>query len=158
PDVNELVLSPDGSRLAGVEDSTARVRDLFSGRVLREFREHRDKVDGLAFGPDGRHILSTSQDRTTRLWEADSGVERLVLVGSEDGAGTVALSPDGRRLAGVVGLKSPESMQSRVRLWDTSDGKPAGTLRGHAAVVRCLAFSPDGRRLASAAADGTVHV
>ncbi|WP_426513498.1 Hsp70 family protein [Dactylosporangium sp. McL0621] len=57
---------------------------------------------------------------------------------------SVALSPDGLRLASAGGDKS-------LRLWDLASGRSVvQSLTGHTDWVRSVAFSPDGHRLASA--------
>ena len=52
----------------------------------------------VAFSPSGERIATASLDGTVKFWDAD-GSERLTLTTSEDGAGRLAFSPDGRRLA-----------------------------------------------------------
>src|SRR5258708_40298125 len=37
------------------------------------FRSHAAAVNGLAFTPDSRHLLSGSEDGTMRLWEVEGG-------------------------------------------------------------------------------------
>jgi WD40 repeat protein len=61
------------------------------------------------------------------------------------GAGSVAFSPDGKRL--VIDGK----------VWDAQTGQELLTLEGGAGVHRAV-FSPDGKRLASASEDNTVKV
>jgi WD40 repeat protein len=66
-------------------------------------------------------------------------------------ASRVAVSPDGRRIAGGVSDRT-------VRLWDASTGQLLDVLRGHADFVLDVAFSPDGARLASASYDKTIRI
>lgn len=54
-------------------DGLIRIREIATGERLRQLRGHSDRVFSLTFSPDGKLIASSSQDCTTRLWDAQSG-------------------------------------------------------------------------------------
>ena len=65
----EEVDAPDSHLLAtGADDNTIAIREVDSGRLIRELRGHRSQLVGLAFTPDGRTLASSAADRTLRLW------------------------------------------------------------------------------------------
>jgi hypothetical protein len=64
---------------------------------------------------------------------------------------SVALSPDGTRLAGASDVKD-------IQLWDVASGEEIARLSGHEGRVLSVAFSPDGTRLASASEDQSVRL
>jgi DNA-binding beta-propeller fold protein YncE len=177
--VDGVAFSPDGRRLASPgDDNTVRVWDAATGQELLTLKGHRGKVDGVAFSPDGRWLASWG-DATVRVWDAAGGQALRTLQGqttisiytmpsAPDGrrvdfispnsfitlpafVSGVALSPDGRRLAGRGNDKT-------VRIWDAVDGKELFALKGHTGGVLGVAYSPDGRRLALAGGDKTVRV
>ncbi len=70
----------------------------------------------VAFSPDGRRLLSGSDDNTLRLWDAESGQNLRTLQGHEACVQSVAFSPDGRRLLSGSDDKT-------LRLWDAESGR-----------------------------------
>jgi WD40 repeat protein len=94
-------------------------------------RLHRSKIS-----PDGKRILSGSQDTTMRLWDVDNGTEILKLEGHSNSVRGVALSPDGKRALSA-------GWDMTVRLWDVENGKEIRRFEGHTEDHVCsVAFSP----------------
>ena len=50
------------------------------------------------FSPDGRRIVTGSQDHTAKVWDAASGQELLTLIGHKEWIIAVAFSQDGQRI------------------------------------------------------------
>ncbi|KAG9018784.1 POC1 centriolar protein A, partial [Serendipita sp. 407] len=60
---------------------------------------HIDTIFSVAFSPDGRRIVSGSDDKTVRIWDAETGQQLgSSLEGHDGGVTPVAFSPDGRRI------------------------------------------------------------
>ncbi|MCS6872734.1 MAG: hypothetical protein NZ571_14905, partial [Anaerolineae bacterium] len=65
--VDSVAWSPDGQRLAsGGMDSTIRVWDVQSGKVLQTLKGHTGGVRTVAWSPDGSMLASGSYDNTVR--------------------------------------------------------------------------------------------
>jgi WD40 repeat protein len=54
-------------------------------------------VWSAAFSPDGTRVITASQDRTARIWDAASGREIAILRGHDNWVVHAAFSPDGSR-------------------------------------------------------------
>ena len=55
-------------------DKTARLWDAATGKPIGEpLTGHTDAVSSAAFSPDGKRIVTASEDKTARLWDAATG-------------------------------------------------------------------------------------
>ena len=119
---------------------------------------HKAKLSGVMFTRDGRYLVSTSVDKTVRVWDVGTGDTVRVLrgqigPGSEGKIYAAALSPRDRLLA-VGGY----SEHDEIRLIDFRTGEVTALLKGHTNVISALAFSPDGTRLISGSFDKTARI
>ncbi|MCI0536529.1 MAG: protein kinase [Verrucomicrobiales bacterium] len=87
---------PDGRRIALAWMNSLGLWEVETGRQLSTFEGHEGMMTELAFTDTGEWLVSTSWDRTTRLWHTDAQREALRLPDSGNG---VRLSVDSSRLA-----------------------------------------------------------
>jgi WD40 repeat protein/serine/threonine protein kinase/DNA-binding XRE family transcriptional regulator len=147
-----LAWSPDSTRLVTkvAERHYVRLWDVATGRGLQQFNGHTDEVTSSSFSPDGRLLVTSSKDRTARIWEVTTG-KQIQLLSHPDSVYAVAWSPDGARMATT-------SYDRGVRIWDVASGDQLLLMRGHTDFVDGLAWSPDGTRVVSGSFDGTARV
>ncbi len=75
PAVHVVAFSSDGETiLAGLDDWTARLWSVSTGKQLMVLRGHGGPVISAGFSPDGNTILTGSVDRTACLWDAKTGI------------------------------------------------------------------------------------
>jgi WD40 repeat protein len=149
-----LSLSPDGSLLATIEDGlqVPHCWELPSGKARAVFEGHGDKVNSVAFSPDGKRVVSTSGDETIRIWDATmAGVPGRPLRGHAGPVFLAVFSPDGKTLLSA-GLRD-----KTVRLWDLSTFKVKAVMEGHEDEVRFVGFGVGGA-MVSLSKDGVVKL
>ncbi|HEY4248689.1 MAG TPA: WD40 repeat domain-containing protein [Lacunisphaera sp.] len=105
------------------------------------------------FSPDGRLFALSSRLGYVRIWETATWKEVGTLRGFINGAGGIAFSPDGKRLATGDGSGS-----QAVRVWDTASWEEVLTLRAPGSVFNSVSFSPDGNRIMAVSNGGIPHL
>ncbi|MFO0846525.1 MAG: nuclear transport factor 2 family protein, partial [Gemmataceae bacterium] len=163
--VASLGLSADGRWLASSISNFRNqpwmvlVWDLSKGQRAdyREFSVKNVGIDSVAISPDGRLVAAACRDRSVRVWDRETGRQRLELIGHDHSVKSVVFHPGGRQLASG-------GFDGKIVLWDVVKGVKLHELRGHRqaetannAGITTLAYSPDGRRLASASLHDSVR-
>jgi RNA polymerase sigma factor (sigma-70 family) len=80
-----VALSPDGARLAvGLRSGVVLLFDTTTGKDVTPGRGHRAEVREMRFTPSGSQLVTVSDDRTARVWDAETGAELRALGGLGD--------------------------------------------------------------------------
>ena len=143
-------ISPDGTLIATTEWRQAEPRylvrlwDARSGQLVRDLAGHGSIVNTVAFSPDGRRLLSGSDDLSARIWNvADGQVVGTFTHGKI--VNSVAWSPDGKRiLTGGHG--------NTAYLWEVDTGARlrslgTDTFVGNDLGETSVAYAPDGKQV-----------
>jgi WD40 repeat protein/tetratricopeptide (TPR) repeat protein len=110
---------------------------------------HSNEVRAVAFSPDGKAILTGSDDNTAQVWDAATGLRVGSALEHQGAVWSVAFGPDGRSI--LTG-----SEDGTARLWDGAFGQPVGRPleygnRGHM-------ISLDGKTLLAIGRDGKARL
>ncbi len=155
--ISRLAWSPDGTLLAiarseGPAVDLWDVREARQSAVLQAQADMKRPVRYVAWSPDGKHLMVTT-DLAVRIWDVagarlvrtlDPQVAKIQPDGwVPDARHAAAWSPDGKRIATLC--------WSTVHFFD-STYKPvaSGSLGEQLYSQICIAWSPDGRQLAGA--------
>jgi hypothetical protein len=140
------------ARLSAPDRPHVPIAEVALASALRAHRElsvlsgHESDVASAVFSPDGSRILTSSDDRTARLWDAATGQVLHVVEGHEDTVWTAAFSPDGDRVVTA-------SRDRKARTWDAIAGEETAVFQGHGGAVYTAAISPDGDTLVMGSED-----
>jgi WD40 repeat protein len=122
---NSLAFSPDNKLLASASNKVIALWDVIhvtescgkdkaewwgEGEFtpLLKLSGHTDDVSQVAFSPDGKLLISASNDKTIKLWDVASGKELKTI--NSGAAYYVAFSPDGKFIVSA-------SSDGTIRLW-----------------------------------------
>jgi WD40 repeat protein len=152
-------LSSDGQKLAvggiplgnGSLGNFVYVLDLASGQIEHTFTGHKDIVSSLQFSPDGKLLLSGSNDSTARLYDLATDKTLHVCTGHKGSIRRIAFAPDGRQFVTA-------SYDKTCRIWSAATGRPVAELKPFRAYPFAVAWHPDGQTLVTGCANGTLQV
>ncbi len=117
-----VAVAPGGKQVAtdGEEEDPMLAAPDGSHRVT--LRGHRGEVTTLVFSPDGKHLMSASEDKTIRIWSTADGSLERILRGHDKAIINAAFSRDGQRIAST-------DTDGAVRIWSASGAAARRALR-----------------------------
>ncbi len=155
--VQAAELSPDSVQVMRTLADVA-----YTPGTRRVFEGHSDRIQAVAYSPDGTTAVSAGDRGEVILWDVESGEEIRRFEGhaplyreseiEEEKVNIVydvAFSPDGSQI--ITGAED-----NSVILWDVASGEIIHRMEGHTDVVKAVAFSPDGQTALSSSHDSTL--
>ncbi|KAI9759671.1 MAG: hypothetical protein M4579_002148 [Chaenotheca gracillima] len=139
--------------LAGDDKGTMQVFDINSRAILRTWKEHKQPVWTTKFSPtEQTTIMSTSDDKTVRLWDLPSQESVTTFTGHGDYVRSGAFLPGSSSSVLVSG-----SYDETVKIWDSRAPARAVMTFKHAAPVESVLPLPSGSTVL-ASADNQISV
>ncbi|KAJ7151843.1 WD40-repeat-containing domain protein [Mycena crocata] len=136
--------------LSASEDTTIRLWDVLSKKLLNTYRGHTDAVMAVAFSPDTLELASGSSDASVRFWNREKS-ECSVMRGHKDGVLAVAFSASGHLLAS-------SDKGGEIYIWNTTERRLFRQLNSYlGGPIHSVLFSDD-ITLLSGAQNGEVRI
>jgi RNA polymerase sigma factor (sigma-70 family) len=157
--LSHVALSPDGKTLAACTlMATVYLWDVTTGKLLRRLGDFEGGISRVVWMPDGKRLAANSRYGSARFWDAATGREELPAYAMMTGLcpptapplSDLALSPDGKRLAGAY-------LGNIVQVWNAENGHYVCSCRRDASNLYGVAFGRDSRTLFSCGEDGGVR-
>ncbi|HET6573707.1 MAG TPA: WD40 repeat domain-containing protein, partial [Fimbriiglobus sp.] len=154
------VTADNGLLAAVLEDGTAKVWDLKTGKAMATYTAPDGVFYSVAISPDGKSLVAVCGPKGKQSippsagaflygWDPATGKERFRIPDWE--STFITYSPDGSRLVGFA--------QNDVLVADPATGKLAHRLQGHGGwMIAGYAFSADGKRLVTGSVDHTAII
>jgi WD40 repeat protein len=160
--VDSLALSVNGKLLAtGDRDGKVKIRDAATAKTQREITvcdPKRGSALALAFGKDDTVLYSGCGNwsmpvlhGTVAAYDPSDGKELWRTKGTFGGVFSLAVSPDGTKLAGAC-------LDTFIRTWDAKTGMELACWKGHGDRATGIAWALEGKAVVSCGFDHTVRV
>ncbi|CAF1489120.1 unnamed protein product, partial [Adineta steineri] len=149
-DVTSLDWNPSGTQLAtGSYDGYARIWSS-DGNLASTLGQHKGPIFALKWNKKGNYILSAGVDRTTIIWDANSGhCEQQFAFHTAP-----ALDVDWQSDVTFASC----STDQKIHVCRLGETKPVKTFHGHQNEVNAIKWDPQGRLLASCSDDMTLKI
>ncbi len=150
--LNHITVDPKGKRIAcGTTDAKILLISAKTGKPQRALSGHGTIISSLAFIDNGTHILSTSWDKTTRIWQCADGVQKKDVLKHSSEFKVMAVNHETSK--GAVGTRD-----GTVKIFSIDKLKCLRNLLAHKLDISGLAFTSNGSQLVTASWDGSVKL
>eukprot|EP01125_Pyxidicula_operculata_P021681 TRINITY_DN850_c0_g1_i2.p1 TRINITY_DN850_c0_g1~~TRINITY_DN850_c0_g1_i2.p1 ORF type:complete len:2119 (-),score=466.83 TRINITY_DN850_c0_g1_i2:988-7344(-) len=120
-------------------------------KLISAINGHSKRVNEVKLTSNGKYLITTSMDCTSRLWDVQTREQLLEFRGHSLNVFAVDVTHDDKYIA-------TGSADGYIKLWDIETGEEVGNLHGHRDWVTAIAFSPYSRRLLTGSRDSTIRV
>ncbi len=166
-------LSPDGTKVitTNLSENIARIWDAITKKEIITLSGHTNTISNASFSPDSKRVITSSQDGTVRIWNAETPLdildptfeavvrEEIHTLTKDEGPVRSGIfphgifSPDGTKVL----TTSPEDSNTTVQVWNTKTGKEVCKLNGHSDLIRTATFFSESTKVVTISNDNTIR-
>ncbi|MBI1221712.1 MAG: hypothetical protein GC180_03825 [Bacteroidetes bacterium] len=148
--VTQALFSPDGKKILATNGIAVLLLALDDSASI-DLNKHLGRVNHMAFSPDGKWIATACQDKSVRIFDAQTGTLVHQLNNHSDGVRYVEFSPDSKLLASA-------SWDQTIVLCNFQSRKVLHILDKQLATLNTVHFSPDGKQVIASCWDRTARI
>ncbi|KAK4689663.1 meiotic recombination protein DMC1, partial [Tremellales sp. Uapishka_1] len=155
------------SILTGHESGKVAKYDIKTGAEVEYVGDgegHSGEITDIQLSPDGTYFITSSKDKTARLFDSETLQEMKVYV-TETPLNSACVAPlrpyvilGGGQDAMSVTTTSTRSGKFESRFWHKLFEEEVGRVKGHFGPINTIAVHPQGKAYASGAEDGFIRV
>ncbi|MBD2208271.1 hypothetical protein H6G27_00095 [Nostoc linckia FACHB-104] len=149
-EIQRLLTQAQQCKTPGLLPQTASLTSP-GGSLVRTLVGHSGEVNAVALTPDGKYVISASNDKTLKVWNWQTGQQLRTIKGHSGGVNALVLIPDSNYV--ISG-----SRDTTLKVWNWQTGEELRTFKGHSAKVYTVALTPDGNYVISGSLDTKVKV
>lgn len=95
---DSIAWAPNGTYLAGAHHSSVRIWHVETGTEIYTLNGHTQRINALAYSPDGQYLATGGDDQTVRIWRPNAGEFACLLVGHTAPVTSLSWGPDSTTL------------------------------------------------------------
>ncbi|KAF5392747.1 hypothetical protein D9757_000907 [Collybiopsis confluens] len=166
-------LPGDDKIISSSRDHSLRIWDIASTHCIKVITPHEAWIRSAVPSEDGRFIITSAGDHTSKVVELSSGEVKAEFRGHDNDVEAAEFCPPNAVAAvrELVAVKAPAGAQGStpvfaftasrdklIKIWDVHSGQCLHTLRGHDDWVHAIVFHPNGQFLLTAGDDHTIRI
>ena len=156
--ITDCEWSPDNKRIVSIsnkdEKGSLKIWDVATKQCIANLDGHSTNIATCRYSPDGQYLISSSWDKTLKLWNATTFQPITTLIGnSERRECAFVWSPNSRYVAAAANWTG-----GYIKIVDVETRECVADFQAHSAGIQAYAWSADGNALLSAAQDYEVKI
>ena len=148
-----VCISSDNSFVCAGVDNNLIIKWDIMGKILLAFPGHSDAVNCVTISSDNHLLVSGSDDKTIRIWNAATAKCYNVLIGHKGFVAAVAITADNKTVVSA----SYDPVEAFIIIWSAEDGKMLRMFEQPGGIAD-MRLSMDGEMIVSAGLDRTVRI
>lgn len=134
------------------------IYEIDTGKLARSLESHDGTIHSIAVSPDGKLIVSGSENKKITIWRFSDGKLLKTLRGFAGRVSTVSVTPSGRFIISGSGTHISGSKDTHINIWDLKSGELLKTLYGHKIYINSVKVTSDSQFIVSGSSDQTIKI